>query len=299
MGALILRRYATVLLAKTADHTYVECGSGAKAWACWGGKAGGKVYREGPGSTRRADAIAEADEKAGISCYLINGVCHQAANRILKPARITADGVRGYTLSVALFGPFGRERTRIGDCQAPLREYPHITGDLPECVVGAPQGVQGPLPVERNVMHDFRDEVYMSSVAAVYATSASLNSPTVAQLFHSQLELFQLLVDHRVRRSQGELRQAKLNRLMKARVDFESGRLAVEHEIYGFGQRHEFAAEFNDLTLRFQDDVAHALDSHEYQALLGLSRDERIVLADPDILHANYEPGPGPRGAKP
>jgi hypothetical protein len=40
----------------------------------------------GAGSTLRADAIAEPDERAGITCYAINGVCQQAAKRILLAA---------------------------------------------------------------------------------------------------------------------------------------------------------------------------------------------------------------------
>lgn len=73
MGALIVKRYPTVLFAKAADHTYVECGTGAKARRCLGGKSGGTVLRQGHGSTKRADSIAQPDEKAGIECYLLNG----------------------------------------------------------------------------------------------------------------------------------------------------------------------------------------------------------------------------------
>ena len=90
MGILVAKRYPTKLFLKLADHTYVECGTGKKAWGCWGGKTGGTALRQAPGSTKRADRIAQTDEKANIKCYLINGVCHQAANRILLPAGITA-----------------------------------------------------------------------------------------------------------------------------------------------------------------------------------------------------------------
>ena len=81
MGVLIAKRYPAKLFANLADHTYVECGTGGR-WSCWGGKTGGTELRRATGSTQRADDIAGKNEKAGISCYLINGVCHQAANRI-------------------------------------------------------------------------------------------------------------------------------------------------------------------------------------------------------------------------
>src|SRR5262245_20987312 len=86
MGVLIAKKYPTNLFAKLADHTYVECGTGRKAWSCWGGKTGGTEFRRDLGSTLQADQIAEPNERGGITCYLINGVCHQAANRILLPA---------------------------------------------------------------------------------------------------------------------------------------------------------------------------------------------------------------------
>ena len=97
MGQLIAWHYRTTSFAKLADHTYVTCGNLGKAWGCWGGKTGGTVLRQGSGSTAQANTIANPDEKAGIKCYLINGVCHQAANRILYPAGITVRQARGYS----------------------------------------------------------------------------------------------------------------------------------------------------------------------------------------------------------
>ena len=86
---------------------------------------------------------------------------------------------------------------------------------------------------------------------------------------------------------------------MQARAKFENERLSAELEISGFDQRLEFASMFNSLTNQLQEDLAGALDNREYDALLGLSRDERIVLADPGILDDRYEPSSGPRGPTP
>ena len=93
MATLVVMHYPTSLFANLADHTYVKCGTGGKAWSCWGGKTGGALLRQGVGSTNQANAIAEPNERAGIRCYLINGVCHQAANRILFAAGITASRI--------------------------------------------------------------------------------------------------------------------------------------------------------------------------------------------------------------
>src|SRR5262245_56550592 len=133
MGELIAMRYPIPLVANLADHTYVTCGTGGRSWSCWGGKTGGTELRRGEGSTRRADQIAGPDERGGITCYLINGVCHQAANRILLPAEITVRGARGYEVSEALFGTYGRPGGVFGLCKAPFDQHAATAGDLPAC----------------------------------------------------------------------------------------------------------------------------------------------------------------------
>ena len=94
MGTLIAVKYPTKLFLKLFDHTYVMCGTGRVRWPCWGGSSGGTAFRSATGSTMRAALIAGADGRAGIACYLVNGVCHQAANRILSAGEATVRGVR-------------------------------------------------------------------------------------------------------------------------------------------------------------------------------------------------------------
>src|SRR3990170_2888258 len=145
MGALVILRYPAFFGRSPVDHTYVMCGTGRRAWSCWGGKTGGTPLRMGSGSTRQANAIAGLDERAGITCYGVNGVCHQAANRVAFPARILALGARGYGLSEALFGPYGRERGPFGLCKAPFEQHAGVTGDLDECAEPTePAGVRDP-----------------------------------------------------------------------------------------------------------------------------------------------------------
>jgi hypothetical protein len=135
MGTLVAKKYPTKLFANAADHTYVECSNGARGWSCWGSKTGGTAFNSGAGSTNRADSIAEPNERAGITCYLINGVCHQAANRILLPAGILVSAARGYSVSSAIFGPYGR--AGLWPCSALFNQYAGITGDLPGCMASA------------------------------------------------------------------------------------------------------------------------------------------------------------------
>ena len=45
----------------------------------------------------------------------------------------------------------------------------------------------------------------------------------------------------------------------------------------------------NKITKRFQDDMANLLSKDAYEALFGLQRNKRIMLADPDILLKEYK----------
>jgi hypothetical protein len=299
MGTLVVKRYPTRLALKVADHTYVECGTGAKGWGCWGGKTGGVALRQAVGSTLRADAIAGRDEKAGISCYLFNGVCHQASNRILKAAGISVDGIHGYTFSVAAFGVYGRQKTLIERCQAPVQDHLQILGDLAECLCPDEISAVSESGPDDGILYDYKDPIYRSLVDAIYTADANTQEVTPHSLFTSQMAMFMALVWHRSRRSRLIFDQWKIDRLFDARARFEHRRLQAELEIGGFNERLEFANHFNELTRQLQDDFAETLDSQEYEALLDLSRDERIELADPDVLEGIYEPRPGPRPRSP
>ena len=171
MGTLIAKRYPTKLFLKLADHTYVECGTGGKAWGCWGGKTGGTVLRQAPGSTKRADKIAQPNEKANIKCYLISGVCHQAANRILLPAGITVRGARGYSVSEAIYGPYGR--VGFWPCKSPFKKYSSTTGDLPECVPTKKQAKTAGSFKKRSA-DDKADWQYIQKALAIYSEGDKL-----------------------------------------------------------------------------------------------------------------------------
>jgi hypothetical protein len=284
VGTLVARHYRSSLFAKLADHTYVECGAGGKAWACWGGKTGGAALRQGAGSTRRADAIAEADERAGITCYLVNGVCHQAANRILLPAGITARGARGYEVSEALFGVYGRPRGAARTCRAPFRRHPGVTGDLPECA-GAPRGGRTLSAGERRA-----ERRYLRGVLALYRRAErrlrSVRGPAGPELEDFLVELFMRQVRFRLGRA---LDRAAARKLREIRASTERARLQLEEwfarEALSVG---EFVAAFNTETILFQDAVAGALTARQYRALFGLARGETVILADPRIVRRAY-----------
>ena len=98
------------------DHAYVISNIGQQ-WGCFGRDAGGLEICSGQGDSVFADCLSKPIHQplgaafplvyAGIK-YLITGVCHQAANRILHPAAGTLVAqARGYGLSVLLYGHYG------------------------------------------------------------------------------------------------------------------------------------------------------------------------------------------------
>ena len=283
MGQLIAKRYPTNIAGRMADYTYVVCGTGAKGWACWGGKSGGKSLRSAVGSTRRADSIAEPDEKANIRCYAINGVCHQAANRILFPAQATVRGARGYKISEAIYNTYGRFRGPRGACLAPFHQHANVNGDLPECAVARPH--EPPAAAEMEADPERR---YLSQVLDVYERRLDLESGNVREGDPQSLpvELFMLMVHHLLGDA---VREQALAALLEIRAGEEEERVRIEGSFLGHDMTvGAFVQALNDLGDRFQDNVAKVLSLDDYAALLGVLPGDHVWLVDPDIARAAY-----------
>ena len=297
MGTLVVMRYATKLFANLADHTYVECGTGGKAWGCWGGKTGGTELRRGTGSTRRANAIAEPNERAGIKCYLINGVCHQAANRILFPAEITVRGARGYDVSESLFGPFGRPRGPLGTCLSPFNQHPNVTGDLPECVESRAARQQVWRKAKELSAEDRkRERKYIRGALSIYSkderalrSPKGLPGPDLAR-FHLKLFMY------KAQFSLGDQLDRTLSaRLRDIRMSAEWSRMKIEDLFINKEMNvGEFVNALNKETILFQEAAANTLKRDQYKLLFGLKPGETVILADPRIVKKVYggkEPG--------
>lgn len=291
MRTLVVMRYATPLFSNLADHTYVTCGTGRKAWGCWGGKTGGTELRRGAGSTRQADAIAEADERARIKCYLINGVCHQAANRILFPAGITVRGARGYDVSEAMFGTYGRPRGPFGTCLSPFHNHTDVTGDLPECVEPRASRQQAARKAPAlSAKERTRERNYIKGVLAIYREDErvlksvkGLKGPDLAG-FH--LKLFMYKAQYSLGSKLGKTLSAKLKDI---RMSAEWSRMKVEDLFTNKEMKpSEFVEALNKEIILFQEAAANTLKPGQYQMLFGLKPGDTVVLADPRIVKAVY-----------
>jgi hypothetical protein len=291
MGTLVVMHYPTGLFANLADHTYVQCGTGRKAWGCWGGKTGGTALRWGTSSTKRANAIAEANERAGIKCYLINGVCHQAANRILFPAGITVRGARGYDVSEALYGTYGRPRGPLGTCLSPFNQHPDVTGDMPECeeTRAARQQLARAAPA-LSAEERKRERKYIRGVLAIYGkdertlrSAKGLRGPDLAG-FHLKLFMYkaQFSLGSRLDRTLSA-------KLQDIRMSAEWSRMKIEDLFTNKEMKiGEFVNALNKETILFQEAAANALKPGQYQLMFGLKPGETVILADPRIVKKAY-----------
>jgi hypothetical protein len=298
MGTLVAFRYPTQLLLKLADHTYVACSTLGKAWGCWGGNTGGTEFRRAPGSTQRADAIAEPDERAGITCYLVNGVCHQAANRILLPAGITVQGARGYAVSSALFGAYGRPRGILGFCRAPFDRHPGVSGDLDACIEGTRlQGSKDSGAPDGSDGGGQRERAYLERTLQMFPDSERqfevFSGPD--EIVRFQLAQFDLFLDYKFGDDpqhrefiDGGGRRA----LLEIREETERERLAAEQRFADSRDTKALLREDDELTLKFQSRVGKVLDGKRYAVLLDLEKGDDVTLADPEILEYAYRRRP-------
>jgi hypothetical protein len=318
MGTLVVMHYRTKLFADLADHTYVKCANDGVAWTCWGGNTRGSELRRADGSTARAGAIAGTDGKANIKCYLINGVCHQAANRILLPAGITVEGARGYHVSDALFGPYGRPSGPLGTCQSPFDQQAGVTGELSACeaatapptpampVLGEMLAAPSPAPGRRHrpEARPKGEAEYIDRALALYQKAGwPVAGPAAAASDTSRLELtrqpaatppaterdvegleaalFDLKVDRQLAARAGNRRRSHLEHLRRS-----TGRsIMLLHQWFTNGQMPlaDYLDAFDHETFLFQQAIANALNEADYRALLGLPRGEFVLLADRTI----------------
>lgn len=101
----ILRGYAVPLRAMPyGDHTYVR--SSNHVWPCFGRGYGGSEICSGKGDPHIANCLSRPHSTAEIR-FLLTGVCHQCANRILHPAGVLVVRAAGYGFTSFQYGTYG------------------------------------------------------------------------------------------------------------------------------------------------------------------------------------------------
>jgi len=105
-------------LGEYADHTYAIATHDKTGeeiiWKCGGSYQAGRELLNGEGDALPCDCISERGQVdpaglgglAGIR-YAVDGVCHQATNRILYPVGLEVKGAHAYDVSFYLYGRLG------------------------------------------------------------------------------------------------------------------------------------------------------------------------------------------------
>ncbi len=284
----------TTIIGKAADHTYVKCGTGGKAWRCWGRSTGGRNIAQGSASTKRAGAIATqngtaSNQSAGLKCYLVNGVCHQAANRILVQAGVTIRAAHGYWISSALFGTYGK--VGFWPCFSPFNKFPKVNGDLSECIDPSDMAAeQAPLAID-----DRREQQYLKGVLSLYEKAEPMEKGEKTDAINTedaiafQSELFRHMVEFRL----GSQFESSLTKNLEE-VRNKTEVLIVENETAYKKEGkdvYEFVNTFNKMTIQFQDEMASVLNDEQYQTLFDQERkpEDHVLLSDPEILKEVYD----------
>lgn len=120
------------------DHTYVQTAD--IYYKCHGGVDNGKQICSGMSDVNFSEQMAKGnlsvidgvkinDGDAGIS-YLVTGVCHQIANRLLIPARILVNKASGYIVSFIFYGHYGLGKRPILTEQCDKNSYLHKLDNL-------------------------------------------------------------------------------------------------------------------------------------------------------------------------
>lgn len=275
-----------------AEHTYVMCNAGGKAWGCFGRKSGGTELSRAPGSTLRADRIAEPDERAGITCYLINGVCHQSANRILLPAGITVRGAKGYRISEARYGVYGRPKGGgvFSHCVAPFKQHSGVIGDIPECDSTPGLAAMQPQPPYRPAGGAAAEpeERYNEAVLALYGGQAATLGMTLQLDGEPLVEFMVAQFDLRLEYSTQQFGSTR-GALRDIRAEIEREQLELEGAVgKGTLEHRDFPKMADDLTRGFQSRMLEKLGEVRYGALFEIADNQILGLADPDIADAEY-----------
>jgi hypothetical protein len=194
------------------------------------------------------------------------------------PARILVSSARGYGLSSALYGTYGRSA---------FNSHSTISGDLQDCVAGSGQ--------RRNEFRKFREIEKKSETESILIKS---DLAFHVHMRHPRDRLNVLETNVRRFRRDMEIQfgtyfsHHEMSGLELAKIHVETGLL----DLQSYEESKEFEAVelvryFNSMTEWFQNAAANALKENHYKRMFGVARDERIVLADPVALNAQFGEG--------
>jgi len=251
-----------------ADHTYVKSSDGKK-WGCWGRDEGGRKICEGKGSSKKANCLSNPEGKALI-VYAVTGVCHQTANRILRPSRKTVSKAQAYAASWALYGAYGGTNKMIS---------PEWKTHEVAC------GIWDIRPDPVHLSEDPERDHHFEDLHIAYSKMAKAVSENRASVPEAADELRKMELEAVVQtRIKSGLTPNKLISIASSRADMLAElepalmALTVQESISDCADRA------NKLLNDFLVSVAKTLDADEFKALFDVAPGTQVIVAEPHIV---------------
>jgi hypothetical protein len=258
------------------DHAYADSSCGFK-WGCFGRDSGGSTISSGNGDSTIADCLsfprALPVVYAGI-IYGRTGVCHQAANRILHPAKVDVSSARGFPLSLAAWGMFGKGTwPELSTCYP--RPVPPIPGG-PD--IARSGGLPTPPPVQ-----DTADETGASK-----GLWPLLEKVAGMQKEQDAIELTALIEAKLGKQLDKQTFGRLLNEQRKFRRDQDELARQLEN---GKLDRFQYLELFNELLRRMIAHNREILGTANFHMMYGEAGDHPEGLVDPDVFLASPPEG--------
>jgi hypothetical protein len=250
-----------------ADHTYVVSSDGKK-WGCWGRNEGGRKICEGQGDSKKANCLSQPGGTALI-VYAVTGVCHQTANRILRPTRKTVSQAQAYAASWALYGAYGGTNRALDPAWK-----------AHEAICGIWEWKPDPLYLPQDSKRDHHFE----ALHAAYSKMAKALHDKEATGSEAVEEVRKLELEAVVRcRIEGGLPPKKLKSIASSRADMLAELEPVLMAMTGPQSVPDGAERANRLLNGFLVSVAKTLDKNEFKALFDVAPGTQLVVAEPGI----------------
>jgi hypothetical protein len=165
-----------------------------------------------------------------------------------------------------------------------------VTGDLAECVdaPGASRGEESVLPASLTDA-DKLDWQYIQGVLDIYAEAAPMmkaESVDAGDAKDFSVRLFMYMAEFHL----GNMLDKALSKnLREVRDTIETIQVKAETAYANKDMSpKEFVDDFDQITIKFQDEMASVMKPEQYRTVFDLQPDERIVLADREIVKTAF-----------
>ena len=228
---------------------------------------GGNQICAGKGQSWKANCLSKPYGKAMI-VYGITGVCHQTANRILRPSRKTVSDAKAYAASWALYGAYGGSSRIIDPIWITQKVKCRVLSLKPD-----------------PVYLDGETENYFESIDAAHSNMASeirKNRASEEELMNDLAEVeLRALIDSRLDHS---IVDTKIKSIVNSRVELISEIDSELKSVIDLDSFSSAADKTNKMLNNFLDSVSNVLSPEEYKSIFDVEPGTEIFVVNEGIL---------------